>query len=240
MPTALLDSFDVADADRWNTAPKKCIQYADKECDPIRFAGWRTTRVLHRIHWTGRCLFYPNDTGFAHIVVGPDIEKPLVGSELAPYPEVDFSGVYVGDQFAFAKQSSVDHPEWNTDECHKSLLSRESILKRISSSAPYISGFHTDKESSPWIQLEAKSKVSLAGMVIDKFDCVGQAEHLRVWISEDEKQWREIASENDIIHRCRFDFHKKNLKAKYIRIGREPGVRNDFFSLDKVIIYGKK
>ena len=239
---AFLDSYDIPDvAHDWKLSPQKYIQYGDKDIDPIHFAGWRATRVLHRAHWTSRGLVWPSwGTGFAHIVVGPDIEKPLVEKELAPYPETDFAGVYVGDQFTIAKQSSVDRPEWNTAECHKSLLSRGSILKLAASDAACISGFHTDKEINPWVQLEAKSIIPLAGIVIDKFHNIGQAEHLRVWISEDGKKWREVASENDILHRYRFDFHSKNLKAKYIRIGREPGVRNDWFGLDKVIIYAER
>ena len=237
-----LDSFDVPrKADDWKIAPQKYIQYKDKECDPINFAGWRTTRVLHRSHWTCRGLVWPSwGTGFAHIVVGPDIERPLVDKEFAPYPEKDFSGVYVGDLFKVSKKSSPGSPEINTEECYNSLLSRDSILKRVLSSAPYIPGFQTYKEVSPWIQLEAKSAMALTGIVIDMFENIGRAEHLRIWISEDEKRWKEIASEDDIVHRYRFDFQRKDIKAKYIRIGRESGVRDDWFSLDKIIIYGKK
>ena len=33
---------------------------------------------------------------------------------------------------------------------------------------------------------------------------------------------------------------KKNIKAKYIRIGREPGFIDEYFALNKVLIYGKK
>ena len=113
-------------------------------------------------------------------------------------------------------------------------------MKRVASSAPYVSGFHTCKEDSPWIQLEARSKISLSGIIIDKFDGIDQTEHLRVWISDDENRWLEVASENDTVHRYRLKKKKKNIKAKYIRIGRESGVRKDRFSLDKVIIYGKK
>ena len=37
----------------------------------------------------------------------------------------------------------------------------------------------------------------------------------------------------------RFDLIFKNIKAKYIRICREPGFMKDCFFLNKVLIYGK-
>ncbi len=36
-----------------------------------------------------------------------------------------------------------------------------------------------------------------------------------------------------------FDLNGKNVRAKYIRIGREPGFDDDYFCLDKVLIYAK-
>ena len=41
-------------------------------------------------------------------------------------------------------------------------------------------------------------------------------------------------------HQCfRFDLNGKNIKAKFIRIGREPGFLNEYFNLNKVLIYGR-
>ena len=42
-----------------------------------------------------------------------------------------------------------------------------------------------------------------------------------------------------MLQRFRFDLRGKNIKAKYIRIGREPGFMKDWFFLNKVLIYGK-
>ena len=53
-------------------------------------------------------------------------------------------------------------------------------------------------------------------------------------------EMRLVAQEDRELQRYRFDLRNKNIKAKFIRIGREPGFNEDYFALNKVLIYGKK
>ena len=66
------------------------------------------------------------------------------------------------------------------------------------------------------------------------------SEHLRIWTSEDGEKWHEVAKDDVIRSRYKFDLRGKNVKAKYIRVGREPGFKKDFFSVNKILVYGKK
>ena len=84
---------------------------------------------------------------------------------------------------------------------------------------------------------EAKT---ITGIRIENLRYKGQTEHIRVWVSVNGKQWREVAKEDLMLCRYRFDLRKKAVVAKCIRIGREPGFREDSFALNKILIYGKK
>ena len=120
------------------------------------------------------------------------------------------------------------------------MLSRESTIARAIDKGEDVKGFHTQREDSPWVILELENKSQITGLQIERFKYEGQTQHLIVRTSEDGKRWREVAKDEQTRHRYRFDLQKKNVKAKYIWIGREPGFRkNDAFALDKVLIYGK-
>jgi hypothetical protein len=58
-------------------------------------------------------------------------------------------------------------------------------------------------------------------------------------VSDDGIHEREVYKDERGIRLYRIDLRKKNVKAKYIRIGREPGVSSDHFRINKVLIYGK-
>lgn len=58
-------------------------------------------------------------------------------------------------------------------------------------------------------------------------------------MSDDGIHEREVYKDERGIRLYRIDLRKKNVKAKYIRIGREPGVSSDHFRINKVLIYGK-
>jgi len=91
-------------------------------------------------------------------------------------------------------------------------------------------GFFTGKEDAPWIQLNLNKRYQVTGLQIDALPnwMYNVARHIRVWTSEDGKTWREVAAENQRKHRYRFDLQRKNVTAKFIRIGREPGFMKDF------------
>ena len=90
------------------------------------------------------------------------------------------------------------------------------------------------------MQIELEEPTELAGIQVDIFRGLICARHLRIWVSDGGKEMKEVASEYRQLYRYRFDLRNKNIKAKYIRIGREPGFLDEPFALNKVLIYGKK
>jgi hypothetical protein len=58
-------------------------------------------------------------------------------------------------------------------------------------------------------------------------------------VSDDGVNEREVFKDERNIRLYRVDLAKKNIKAKYIRIGREPGTNGARFCLNKILIYGK-
>ena len=62
----------------------------------------------------------------------------------------------------------------------------------------------------------------------------------KIWVSEDGKRWMEIHEEMQERNRYRIDLRRKaKVKAKYIRIGRMEGYRNESLVIHKILIYGK-
>ena len=89
------------------------------------------------------------------------------------------------------------------------------------------------------MMIELDAARTITGLQIDVFKDWWVVRHLCVWISDGSKEMRLVAKEDRERQRYRFDFQGKNIKAKYIRIGREPGFKKDWFFLHKVLIYGK-
>lgn len=146
----------------------------------------------------------------------------------------------MGSDAKVAGVSAVGIQQFNTEECYRRLLSREPILERVIEKGEELRGCHVREGDSPWIQIELKDERILMGLQVETLMNVGQTEHLTVWASEDGKKWREVAKAEWVRKRYRFDLNRKNVKAKFLRIGREPGCRkDDAFGLHKVLIYGK-
>ena len=238
----MLDNYDVMwrDGDRHHSQADSvaCMQYGDKEVNPLHSNGCRASFVVVRHLGAGRRLLNERHCAFAHIVIAPDLETPLLANEKQPYPMEDFGGKWLGDKAKRAKQSSM-HEGWrNTDERIKRMLSleqRAGIDDRVDDPR----GFHTQQEDSPWIMLEFDKRRQITGLVIESWGW--STKPLRVWVSDDGKSVKgpPIASD-DIGHKCyRFDLQHQNVTTKYLIIGRKPGAVKDWFYLDKVLIYGK-
>ena len=86
---------------------------------------------------------------------------------------------------------------------------------------------------------ELAALVRLAGIQVEAFNWRRFTRRLRIWAADEDKKMRLIASDDRELCRHRFDLNGKNVRAKYIRIGREPGFDDDYFCLDKVLIYAK-
>ena len=175
---------------------------------------------------------------FAHIVIAPDLETPMLANEKLPYPAEDFGGKWLGDKARRVSQSSTRDAGRNTDARLKRMLSLEQRATMKGRSED-LRGFHTQQEDSPWIMLELDKRRQITGLVIESWDW--STKPLRVWVSDDGKSVKgpPIASD-DVGHKCyRFDLQHQNITTKYLVIGRKQGAVKDWFYLDKVLIYGK-
>ena len=213
--------------------------YEAEEVDPLRWDGrcgwyfikrwWKTERQLHPKHV--ECL--------AHIVIGPDLISALREKEETDYPVDDFGGVFLGDHAKVVDISSGRSWVHNSLERWKLLLSRENVMVRHKDFGEDWRGCHTDRENAPWVQIEMDSPRLITGLQIELFQLWHTIRHLRVWVSDGSKEMRLVAQEDRQLQRFRFDLQGKNIKAKFIRIGREPGFMENHFFLNKVLIYGK-
>ena len=86
---------------------------------------------------------------------------------------------------------------------------------------------------------ELAALARLAGIQVEALNWRWFTRHLRIWAADEDRKMRLIASDDRELCRHRFDLNGKNVRAKYIRIGREPGFDDDYFCLDKVLIYAK-
>ena len=67
----------------------------------------------------------------------------------------------------------------------------------------------------------------------------GRQPPITIWTSEDGTDFREEYSSdrNELEWKCQ---PARPVKAKYIKVGRTPGVTKNFFHLRKILVYGKK
>jgi hypothetical protein len=226
--------------------PAKNIFYEDGAVDPVHWDGVLADRAL--VHGSssrvGRRLVQYKDNALAHIVVAPDIETELRKKELAEYPLEDFGGKFIGDKAKVFKVSSSNGGEkgnMGTENALKRMLTRENVRIPFVEGKDQTCGWQSTRpEDAPWIQFELEKKMQITGIQLECYNthrCSSKS--IRVWVSDDGIHEREVYKDERGIRLYRIDLRKKNVKAKYIRIGREPGVSSDHFRINKVLIYGK-
>ena len=213
--------------------------YREEEIDPVRWHGRRGWYFVRRWWRSERRLWPMHDTSFAHIVIAPDILADLKRFEEADYPLEDFGGVFLGGKAKVVDVSTGHSWPFNSPQGWDRLLSRENVIVREKDYDEDWRGCHTDKELTPWVQIELDPCRTITGLQIESFRLWHLARHLRVWVSDGSKEMRLVAQEDRQLQRYRFDLRGQDVKAKFIRIGREPGFTEDHFCLNKVLIYGK-
>jgi hypothetical protein len=242
--------FDMYAADPldhpYSGRPEKNVFYKDDAVDPVHWDGVLSDRILRRgsSGGSGRVLRGYNDNALVHIVVAPDIETELRKKELADYPLEDFGGKFIGDKAKVFKVSSSNGGEkgnMGTENALKRMLTRENVRIPFVEGKDQTCGWQSTRpEDAPWIQLELEKKMQITGIQLECYNthrCSSKS--IRVWVSDDGIHEREVYKDERGIRLYRIDLRKKNVKAKYIRIGREPGVSSDHFRINKVLIYGK-
>jgi hypothetical protein len=174
----------------------------------------------------------------AHIVIVPDIEPALKEKERADYPQEDFGGKFIGNMAKVYKvSSSVSEDGMGTERAQKRMLTQENVRVPFYEKKDRACGVMTKEETAPWIQIELEKKVQISGIQIESY--MHSCKELRVWVSDDGVNEREVFKDERNIRLYRVDLAKKKIKAKYIRIGREPGTNGSRFCLNKILIYGK-
>ena len=68
---------------------------------------------------------------------------------------------------------------------------------------------------------------------------VGDARGLAAWVSQDGKDWREVASNGGGESLWRIDLGAKSPVAKFVKVGRMGGEKKPL-KLNKVLVYGKR
>ena len=109
---------------------------------------------------------------------------------------------------------------------------------RVSDATPYDSKrpglFATKNETSPWVVVELAGDVSVSGVTV-----VGDARGLSAWVSQDGKDWQEVASNGGSESLWRIDLGAKSPVAKFVKVGRVGGEKKPL-KLNKVLVYGKR
>ena len=146
---------------------------------------------------------------------------------------------------------------WPTEAYGGTLLSPDGLLQTSGTSSwenpvTYRSGltaadfdsgnaFHTAKEKAPWGMVVLPGSSDITGVTIVNVPGQNSSRQvpIRVWTSDDGGEFTEVfASEsNELEWKCQF---KKPVKAKYIKVGRAPDAKEEFFHLRKILVYGKK
>lgn len=104
------------------------------------------------------------------------------------------------------------------------------------------SGFHTAKETSPWAEVVLPGESEVSGVTVANAggrQNGGRQVPLRIWTSMDGKDYRQVYESGSAqdAWECRL---QPSVRAKYVRVGREPDAREEFFHLKKILVYGKK
>ena len=132
------------------------------------------------------------------------------------------------------------------------LVSRDALVKvssrgkddtpedwpRVSDLSPYdpkrAGNFATKSEPSPWVAVELAGDAVIKGVTV-----AGDASGLKAWVSQDGKDWKEIASGGGDAKGWRIGLDKNQPTAKFVKIGRADGAGKPLRLL-KVLVYGSK
>ena len=91
------------------------------------------------------------------------------------------------------------------------------------------------------VMLQGPTEVS--GVVLEN-RCGAQNRHrqapLELQVSEDGTEWRTVHRDGQVRETYRIDLRGESPRAKYVRVRREPGAKDDVYHFGKFLVYGKK
>lgn len=145
------------------------------------------------------------------------------------YPEKDFGGVLVSAD-AMLRTSSTSR--WDGPASYP--LGLDALP--LSGNA-----FHTDKEKEPWAMVVLAGECRVRGVLVaNPGGYRGRQPPIEVQLSGDGKEWRTVFSDDAVRTEYRVDLGDKSVVAKFVRVRRVPGAREDFFHLNKILVYGDR
>ena len=182
------------------------------------------------------------------------ILKAVKAKDLAMYKQV-YSML---DKLAPDSAPKPNGKNYPTEDYGGKLLSCEGMLLPSSTSqwdvpvnyrnaldaADYQGGnaFHTGKETAPHALVMLPGDCDIAGFTIVNSGGGGNGGRqfpMKVWLSSDGVNFTEVHSVEKVQGEIKFKLPAP-VKAKYIKVGRAPGLRNDFFHLHKLLVYGRR
>jgi hypothetical protein len=148
-----------------------------------------------------------------------------------PYPEKDFGGTLISKD-ALLRASSY----------HRSIP--PSCLPLGLDASPFgWCAFHTNCEKSPWalVMLDAPSAIN-GIVVVNKASraLLSRQVPLEIQVSADGSLWRTVYEDAAVRELYRVNLAGKVPNARFVRVRRKPEVRNDYFHLTKILVYGNK
>ena len=148
-----------------------------------------------------------------------------------PYPLSDFGGQLVSAE-GLLKTSSTS--SWDVPK---------NYARCIDATPCGENGFHTSKESAPWAVVMLPGPVQVCGIVIENRGSVHNRQRqlpLEIQASDDGDNWWTFHTEREAQDTFRINLAKSAPRARYVRVQRVPGDKDEVFHLSKILIYGKK
>lgn len=147
---------------------------------------------------------------------------------------------------------------WPTVKCGVPLLSQDGMLMTSSTSGwdwpisyrdalnveghHELSSFHPGREKAPWGMVKLPGPAQVKAITIVNSGAGGNAARqipLVVWTSEDGKNFTKLATFNEVKDEWNIELAQP-VKARYVKVGREPDAKTEVFHLHKILVYGKK
>lgn len=232
--------------------------------------GQSATKTFYRqaINWGAANLIKDDQSTTRYLAtIGRSVRK--TGAKL-DYREMLITASRTGDLDFFHEvyalmdkcspelQTTPNGLTWPTSKAGAQLLSKDGMLI-TSSTSPWdwpisyrdalnaeghseLSSFHTLKEKAPWgmVKLPGPAEVKAITIVNSGGGVnAGRQLPLTVWTSEDGKNFTKLATFTEVKKEWNLELAVP-VKARYVKVGRTPDAKTEFFHLHKILVYGKK
>lgn len=157
------------------------------------------------------------------------IKKIAPRQEDNPYPTEDFSGKLLSDKAMLKISTSGGY---DSPDLYPYTLDTARNVDRT---------FHTNSETAPWAQLTLAGESEITGILVRANTGYYRERNvpIKVWVSENGTDWTEVFTSDKLEGEWRIDLSAAPVKAKFVKVGRTPEVKNDCFHLGKILVYGK-